>query len=110
MMEPIVLARTIAGFIMALFLPGFFIVMVFFEEFKPLEKIAYAIALSIGVDIFIGVFLGYNLAMKNLTGGITEYNVWLYSSIITASFFVIFIVKKIVQWLIKRKKISSKNT
>jgi len=41
------------------------------------SKFALGFVLSIAIDIFFGLFLGYNEYMKNLTGGITATNLWI---------------------------------
>ena len=64
------------------------------EALSELEKLALGLVLSISIDIFLGLFLGYNEAMKNLTGGITAFNVWLYLSIFTLILFAIYIYKE----------------
>ena len=66
----------IFGFLFALYLPGFFITMLFFRESKRLEKIVLSITFSIMIAMAIGIILGYNENVKNITGGINSYNVW----------------------------------
>jgi hypothetical protein len=55
--------------------------------------LALAFILSISLDIFIGLFLGYNETMKNITGGITAFNLWLYLLAATAIAAIIYLVK-----------------
>ena len=86
--------QIIAGLALALFIPGYLIVLLFFRELKFLERISLSLVLSICVDIVIGLFLGYNKYMKELTGGITALNLWIYLSIITVCLFLIYILKK----------------
>lgn len=86
--------RIIFGLLFALFIPGFLLALIFFKELELIEKIALGFVLSICVDIFLGLFLGYNETMKNLTGGITAFNVWVYLSIITLMLFAIYIYKE----------------
>ncbi len=64
------------GLLFSLFIPGFLLTLIFFKELELIEKIGLAFVLSICVDIALGLFLGYNEYMKNLTGGITAANVW----------------------------------
>ena len=75
--------RIIVGLPLALFLPGYLIALIFFKELDTLEKIGLGFVLSICVDIAVGLFLGYNKAMKDFTGGITAWNLWIYLSAIT---------------------------
>ena len=70
--------QIIIGLPLALFIPGYLIARIFFHELEELEKVALGFVLSIALDIFLGLFLGYNETMKNLTGGITALNLWIY--------------------------------
>lgn len=85
--------QIVLGLALALFIPGYLIARIFFKELSELEKIALAFVLSISIDIFLGLFLGYNEKMKNLTGGITAFNLWLYLSLITAVLLVIYLLR-----------------
>ncbi|MBN2423044.1 DUF1616 domain-containing protein [Candidatus Woesearchaeota archaeon] len=67
--------RIILGVAFALFIPGYLIVRLFFEEFNDLEKIAFSIVFSIMTDIAIAIFLGYNEAQALRTGGLTFFNI-----------------------------------
>jgi hypothetical protein len=75
--------RIMVGLPLALFLPGYLLALIFFKELNQLEKVALGFVLSICVDIALGLFLGYNKAMKDITGGITAANLWFYLSAIT---------------------------
>lgn len=75
--------RIILGLPLALFIPGYLLARIFFNELEELEKVALGFVLSIAVDIFLGLFLGYNKYMKDLTGGITAANLWIYLGSIT---------------------------
>jgi uncharacterized membrane protein len=91
--------RTILGLLLALFLPGALIVLIFFDELSFFEKVAVAIALSIAIMMFIGIALGYDQNVAALTGGINEYNVWKYSMFTSAGLAVILIGKAVyVKW------------
>lgn len=81
----------IIGVLFALFIPGYLVTLIFFKELKLLQKIALAITLSIIINVAIGIFLGYNETMKNLTGGVTVDNVWFYSLIITSFLLIIYL-------------------
>lgn len=65
------------GLIFALFLPGFFITLIFFKDVKLLERILLSIAFSIMITISIGIYLGYDAQTAARTGGINPQNVWL---------------------------------
>ena len=65
------------GLLFALFIPGFLLTLIFFKELELIEKIGLGMVLSICVDIALGLFLGYNETMKNLTGGIIARNIWI---------------------------------
>jgi uncharacterized membrane protein len=82
-MTPLSILQIIVGLPLALFLPGYLIARLFFKELEELEKVALGFVLSIAIDIALGLFLGYNEYMKNLTGGITAFNLWMYLSSIT---------------------------
>ncbi|HIH32094.1 TPA: DUF1616 domain-containing protein [Candidatus Woesearchaeota archaeon] len=82
-MEILQILQIIIGLPLALFLPGYLITRIFFKELEELEKIALGFVVSIAVDIFLGLFLGYNKYMKELTGGITALNLWIYLGSIT---------------------------
>lgn len=77
------LLRIIIGLPLVLFIPGYLIARIFFDELKELEKVALGFVLSMALDILIGLFLGYNKYMKELTGGITATNLWIYLGSIT---------------------------
>ena len=64
------------GLVLGFFLPGFFITLIFFKELEIMEKIGLGMVFSIAINIVLGLFLGYNEYMKELTGGITRQNVW----------------------------------
>ena len=80
----------IIGALFALFIPGYLVTLIFFKELKLLQKIALAITFSIMIDVAIGIFLGYNENMKNITGGVTSGNVWFYSLIVTSFLLVMY--------------------
>jgi len=84
--------KIIAGLILALFVPGYLLARTFFKELSELEKIALAFVLSISIDIFLGLFLGYNEKMKDITGGITAKNLWIYLSLITLVLLLLYVI------------------
>ncbi|MFH1510243.1 MAG: DUF1616 domain-containing protein [Candidatus Woesearchaeota archaeon] len=85
--------RIIVGLPLALFLPGYLLALIFFKELDILEKIGLGFVLSICVDIAVGLFLGYNKAMKDFTGGITAFNLWIYLGSITLVLGAIYLVR-----------------
>ena len=102
---------------LALFLPGYLIARLFFKELEELEKVALGFVLSIALDIIVGLFLGYNEYMKNLTGGITAFNLWLYLGSITIILMIAWAFKNsdeyrrsvsFIMKLFEREKIHSK--
>ena len=86
--------RAISGALFAFFIPGFILVLLFFKELNKLQKIALAVVLSMITAVAIGIFLGYNETMKNLTGGVTAYNVWIYELTVTGILLVIYLLKE----------------
>jgi len=105
--------QIVIGLPLALFLPGYLITRLFFKELDELEKVALGFVLSIAVDIVVGLFLGYNEYMKNLTGGITAFNLWLYLGILTLILIVAWIIKNNDEYnkvlaLFKKEKASKK--
>jgi uncharacterized membrane protein len=85
--------RIMIGLPLALFIPGYLLAHIFFSELSKLEKIALGFVLSICIDISLGLFLGYSKAMKDLTGGITAENLWIYLLCITMILFIVFLIK-----------------
>jgi uncharacterized membrane protein len=85
--------QVIVGLPLALFVPGYLVARIFFKELSELEKVALGFVLSIAIDIFIGLFLGYNETMKNITGGITAFNLWIYLGSLTIILFAVYVYK-----------------
>ena len=101
--------QTIAGVLFALFVPGYLAAELIFREMEFKEKAGVGIALSIGIDILIGIFLGYNRRQKEVTGGITAYNAWFYLLVITAVLGTAVLVKALGNWMKTREKDSRGN-
>lgn len=97
-MTPIQILQIIIGLPLALFIPGYLIARIFFHELNELEKIALGFVLSIALDIVVGLFLGYNKYMKELTGGITTLNLWVYLGSITIILIIIWIFARKEEW------------
>jgi len=93
--------QIIVGLPLALFIPGYFLALLAFKELDNLEKIALGFVLSICIDIALGLFLGYNETMKNITGGITAKNLWFYLTIITLALGITLIAKNKKKFTIK---------
>ena len=91
------------GSLLALFIPGYLLTLIFFKELNLLQKIALAITFSIMIDVAIGIFLGYNENMKNITGGVTSENVWFYSLIVTGFLVVVYLFTKTGKQILPKK-------
>ncbi len=83
--------HAIIGLAFGLFIPGFLLTLILFKKIDLLERIALAIGLSIAIDVLVGLFLGANKTMKDITGGITEVNVWLYLVFVSVIFGFIYV-------------------
>ncbi len=69
--------RVLLGFVLVLFIPGFFLTLVFFpkiSEIQIFERLVYSVVLSIGTVIasvlFMDVALGVNTTPLNIVFGI----------------------------------------
>ena len=80
------------GLAFALFIPGIFITLIFFREVSFLERILLGIAFSIMISISVGIGLGYNKNVKELTGGITPYNVWKWELIVSGALLIFVLI------------------
>ncbi|MBT4175144.1 DUF1616 domain-containing protein [archaeon] len=88
------IVHAILGLAFGLFIPGFLLTKILFNDQDPLEMVALSVTFSVGIDIFLGLFLGANETMASITGGITELNIWYYLVIITLILGFIFILKE----------------
>ncbi len=86
---------SIIGLLLALFIPGFLITLIFFRESELLERIMLSITFSIMLSIAIGISLGYNRNVKEITGGINSKNVWMWELSIAS---VLLIVVVFLHW------------
>ena len=59
-----------AGFL--LFIPGYLLTLIILKKINDLERIAFAIGLSICFSVLVGLILGYS---SNI--GITSFNLWI---------------------------------
>ncbi len=82
----------IAGILFAVFIPGFFVTLIFFKESSWLEKILLSITFSIMIAVAIGIALGYNKGAAEATGGINPSNVWRWEIAITGFFAVLALI------------------
>lgn len=78
------LIQVVCGLLVALYIPGFLAVELFFSELARLEKFIYAVVISIILDIIVAVSLGYNEAWAAKTGGLTFSNLVLVESVLIA--------------------------
>jgi prepilin signal peptidase PulO-like enzyme (type II secretory pathway) len=85
----------IYGALLLFVLPGLFVTLIFFKSEQILLKIVYTVFFSILIAVFVGMFLGYNETMKDLTGGITRHNLIMYLTVISGILFLIFLAKTI---------------
>jgi hypothetical protein len=58
------------------FIPGFLITLLFFEDEAWPIKALFSVVISICFTVCIGLLLGFNETMKNITGGLSK--TWLY--------------------------------
>jgi uncharacterized membrane protein len=98
------IVRIVVGLPLALFIPGFLVALIAFGELSWLEKIALGFVLSICIDITVGLLLGYNLQMKDLTGGITALNLWLYLGSISVVLAVVLFYQNAFHHKIRKHK------
>ncbi|MBT6505251.1 hypothetical protein HOK68_00550, partial [Candidatus Woesearchaeota archaeon] len=85
--------HVIFGLIFFMFLPGFFLNKLIFSESEIWETLAFSILFSLAISLLLGLFLGVNETMANLTGGITEFNLWFYMFIIVLLFSFLILIK-----------------
>ncbi len=103
-MDAFTILQIVLGFAFGLFIPGYIMVRLFFSDLNKIEQVAVAIALSIATDIAIGIFLGYNKAWAQVTGGITQFTVWRAMLVVTAVLAIALFIKLGVQYAKTHKK------
>lgn len=86
--------HAIVGILFALFIPGFILTLIIFNNKSWLEKLAFSIAFSIIITVIIGISLGYNEGVKNITGGINAPNVWIGEIAVTLMLTAIYLMRK----------------
>lgn len=89
-----VILKAVIGSLFALFIPGFLVVLIFFKNLSKLQKIAVSAVFSLIILVAISIFLGYNEKMMSITGGVTEYNLWIYELIISGILLTTLILKE----------------
>ena len=83
---------SLIGLMFALFIPGFFITLIFFREVNWLERVMLSITFSIMLSVAIGISLGYNKEVKGFTGGIIPSNVWMWELIVTSALLAVVLI------------------
>ena len=81
----------ILGLLFVLVIPGLLLTQILFKEAELPEKILLVFLLSIAFSVALGLFLGFNELMKNITGGLK--NVWVYSVVINAALALLYFSK-----------------
>ena len=84
---------TILGLLFIFVIPGFLLTQIIFPKEKELEKIVLTVLLSISFYIVLGFVLGFNEFTYKLTGGLSSFNVWLYSIILNIILLIVFLLK-----------------
>lgn len=85
--------QLILGIAFFAFLPGYFIVKLFFDEQETYEQILLAVVFSIMIAIAIGIFFGYDRAQAVRTGGFTVKNLWTGEIAVTSLAAIAYLVK-----------------
>lgn len=88
------IAQIIFGLFFFLYLPGSFVVEIFFSKLKQLEKLLLSSLFSIMIGMSIGVFFGYDRVQAIRTGGFTGDNIWVAELLLTALLAFILILKR----------------
>jgi len=89
-----IVVHALIGLAFGLFIPGFFLSLILMPELDKLERFAFSVCFSICITILLGLFLGFNETIANITGGITEWNVWLWMCGISLALFLVYMIKK----------------
>jgi uncharacterized membrane protein len=72
MTELLEILRILLGITFVFFIPGFLITLLFFEEESWHIKALFSVVISICFTVFLGLLLGFNETMKNITGGLSK--------------------------------------
>lgn len=89
-----IVMHALIGLAFALFIPGFFLSLILMPKLDKLERFAFSVCFSVCITIFLGLFLGFNETTANITGGITEWNVWIYMIGISLALFLIYMIQR----------------
>lgn len=88
--------RILLGGVLVLFIPGYLLTLILFKKgIDRLERFVLSIVLSVCIDVFVGLSLGLNKDVASITGGITEFNVWISLTSISIIFFLVYRYQKI---------------
>ena len=68
--------RLIFALVLVLFLPGFFLTLIFFKKLDLIKLILFSFSFSIIIDVLLAFFLGGTKFLKNMTGGYTSLNIF----------------------------------
>ena len=90
--------HAIIGILFALFIPGYLLTILLFNDLEILERISLAIGLSMCVDILIGLLLGGNKTLMGFTGGITAFNLWIFIGAICVILLALILIKNKFRW------------
>jgi uncharacterized membrane protein len=85
--------HAVLGIAFALFIPGFLLTLILMKDLDKIERFAFSVCFSVCITIFLGLFLGFNETMANITGGITEWNIWLYFIGISLALFLVYMIR-----------------
>ncbi len=83
----------ILGLLFVFVIPGLLLTFIIFPKEKKLEKIILTILLSISFFVVLGLILGFNEFTYKITGGLSSFNIWLYTIIINGLLAVVYFVK-----------------
>lgn len=93
--------QIVLGALFTLFIPGYLLTRILFDEFSILEKLIFSVAFSIMINVLISIYLGYNEAWAAKTGGLTFTNILFYELIICAILSLALLIK--LFWFSKAK-------
>jgi uncharacterized membrane protein len=85
----------VLGVVLISFLPGFILTQIFFPEEEFKLKVLLSVIISICSNTMLGLFLGFSETMKDMTGGLSKSNLWIYTIILNAVLFGVLIFRKL---------------
>jgi len=86
--------HAVIGLSFVLFIPGFLLTLILMKEIDKLERFALSVCFSVCIVVLLGLFLGFNETIANITGGITSWNLWLYLIGISLALFLVYMFKR----------------